>query len=660
MEPGEVQINTLKGKPAENTFASGITGRKVWNWFHDSLEKQSNFRKESQRDCNYYDNEQWTQEEINELKDRNQPVITINRIKPTIDLVLGAESKAKVEFVAAPRNDVDIENASIATESLKYIMDQNEGEYICAEAFENSVKAGWYFVEICENDDPFGEVVQLNGIDRSDLVWDPYAKNFDLNDGKYEIRGKWLELDDAIGKFPQHKETLESAVGDQTEDEKRERPYHGTEDQADRPGVVKWDDPQISSLEWVDRERKRVRLLECWYKVPAEILIVENDLTGDVEELDPNQLMDILATPGTRITKVNVQKVRVCIVAGSTILEDNPSPYKHNRFPFIPFWGFRKDKDKAPYGLVRQIRDMQDEINKRRSKALHLLNTRQIVATNDSIDQKINDWDEVAEEVSRPDGRVVLEGKAIAKGAKFEIVNQDRAIQEQFQYGQEAKNEIEELTGIGEEMKGLPSNATSGKAILARQSQGFMMLGKLFENYRRSKQILGNLIWATIQQFWTKPKIIRITDKMGQYDFLEVNRYVMDDSQRILIHNDISQAKVDIIIDEQPFHASIRQALLEQMMDMVAKLPPDIGIMMLDLVVGYSDMPKAPEMVARIQQIQGIMTAKQLIQEQQQAEGNNGKGKSESTNPGKRKKTYDRPIDEGGSLAGVDAQIAGA
>lgn len=585
----------------------GLTGKKVWGWYHEGLDAMSKTRKEADICCAYYDNEQWTQEDLAVLKDRNQPALTINRTKPTIDLIIGTEAKARVEFHAAPRTEAHVQDASVATELIKFAMDGNDGEFICAEAFEEMIKAGWSYIEVSENDDPFGEKIKVFKGGRNELVYDPFSKEFDWSDSKYLIRGKWMELEDAVAKFPQHKEKLEMAV-DRTEAEQpKEVPYHGTEDKSDRPGVVAWTNETVSGVEWVDRSRKRVRLLECWYKVPKETWLIENDLTGDVDEFDPGQAVDVLFQPGIKITKKMLSKIRICIVAGSDVLEDNPSPYRHNCYPFVPFWAYRKDKDGSPYGIILQFRDMQDEINKRRSKAMHLLNSNQIFATTDSIDQSQNDWNKVADEVSKPDGIVKLSNKP---NAKFEIRNVQTQIEAQFRFEEEAKKEIEEISGVVGELKGVETNASSGRAIIARQIQGHTMLGKLFDNYRRSRQILGQLIWAMVQQYYTKPKTVRITDQMGGYGFLEINKYVTDGTE-ILVQNDISKAKVDIVIDEQVYHATIRQALMEQMMEMVVKLPPDIGLLLLDLVVEYSDLPKKAEMVQRIQQIQGALQQKQ-------------------------------------------------
>src|SRR4030042_719772 len=85
-----------KNGGVKSTF---IAPEKVWGWYHEGRDKSSNFRVESNKDCDYYDNEQWTLEEKQELEDRGQPAIVINRIKPTLDLVIGTEAKMRVGLI---------------------------------------------------------------------------------------------------------------------------------------------------------------------------------------------------------------------------------------------------------------------------------------------------------------------------------------------------------------------------------------------------------------------------------------------------------------------------------------------------------------------------------------------------------------------------------
>jgi hypothetical protein len=60
---------------------------------------------------------------------------------------------------------------------------------------------------------------------------------------------------------------------------------------------------------------------------------------------------------------------------------------------------FRR-KDGGPYSLITLALSLQDAINKRESKALHLLNTNQTVAERSALLDK----ETYAEEIAKPDG----------------------------------------------------------------------------------------------------------------------------------------------------------------------------------------------------------------------------------------------------------------
>lgn len=84
-------------------------------------------------------------------------------------------------------------------------------------------------------------------------------------------------------------------------------------------------------------------------------------------------------------------------------------------------------------------------MNKRRSKALFILSTNQVVADDDAVD----DWDEVAEEVARPDG--IIRAK---KGSRFEIRNVVQLAEEHVNLMQQDRQFIESTGGVTDEMMG--------------------------------------------------------------------------------------------------------------------------------------------------------------------------------------------------------------
>ena len=133
-------------------------------------------------------------------------------------------------------------------------------------------------------------------------------------------------------------------------------------------------DEQYDHL-YYKRDLQKLRLVECWYKVkvkekiyimPGGKIINEQDMQNISEE----QLMQMYLSGQIPIEQtITVDKVRVCSFFGGVLLEDIESPYEHGQIPFIPFVVFKFFDEDEPAGIVRDLKDPQREVNKRRSVA---------------------------------------------------------------------------------------------------------------------------------------------------------------------------------------------------------------------------------------------------------------------------------------------------
>src|SRR5690606_41123084 len=65
--------------------------------FEEAEDQGRENREKCQRDRDYYDGYQLTDEEINTLTQRGQPVVVFNRIAPKVDAVLGFERRMRVD-----------------------------------------------------------------------------------------------------------------------------------------------------------------------------------------------------------------------------------------------------------------------------------------------------------------------------------------------------------------------------------------------------------------------------------------------------------------------------------------------------------------------------------------------------------------------------------
>jgi hypothetical protein len=218
-------------------------------------------------------------------------------------------------------------------------------------------------------------------------------------------------------------------------------------------------------------------------------------------------------------------------------------------------------RDNDRYGLVRIMISLQDEINKRRSKALHLLSTAQIVMTQGAV----ADVERARREAARPDGVIVVNPSNGPLNDSFSFNTRTDLAVGQVQLLQESKNELDQIgpnaTMMGEKAKG--SSAASGKAIIASQQGGMMEVGDLLDNLRHLDMRVFRAVWNRIRQFWTAEKWIRTTDDERNVKWVGMNVDPMQ-VQMAMQQNPQMQEKIagvvgnvaeldcDIIIDEAP------------------------------------------------------------------------------------------------------------
>ncbi|MFR1534214.1 MAG: hypothetical protein ACLSTO_11645 [Bilophila wadsworthia] len=92
------------------------------------------WRAKSWRDHEMYDGDQWTPEDRQRAVDAGIDPLTINRIFPAINLILGSQELNRANIIAKARTAKDGQIAEIMTEALAFVLDQNDGQYRIGQA----------------------------------------------------------------------------------------------------------------------------------------------------------------------------------------------------------------------------------------------------------------------------------------------------------------------------------------------------------------------------------------------------------------------------------------------------------------------------------------------------------------------------------------------
>lgn len=384
-------------------------------YYRQELDRQSDNRRDMAIDEDYYDNIQWTDEEAAELRARGQAPLVYNVISQSVNWIIGSEKRGRADFKVLPRRKAEGQAAERKTDILKYLSDTNRSPFHVSRAFEDTVKVGIGWLEDGIQDADDGEPIYSRYESWRNILHDSSSTELDMFDGRYIFRVKWVDLDIAQALFPERALQLEESV-------ERNSVYslYGRDDGDDAMDQLEYELDQSSPLTSErGRQRQRARLIECWYRTPELVQRLRGGtFAGEVfDPADPRhveQAAQGLATVAER----PMMRTRLAILTTKHMIWEGASPYRHNRFPFTAVWGFRRGRDNMPYGVIRWMRDIQDDVNKKASKAQWILSTNKVVMDEGAVD----DIDAFAEENARPDAIIVKKpGKELVLGVDRDL-----------------------------------------------------------------------------------------------------------------------------------------------------------------------------------------------------------------------------------------------
>ena len=592
--------------------------RRLLDWYYQEREKQAVNRYQMAIDHDFYDNLQWSDEDAQEVANRGQIPIVYNDVAPMCDWMIGTERRSKVDWNVLPRTEDDVDAADAKKKTLKYVSDVNQIPFKRSRAFSDSIKVGVGWLEDGARANPGSDVLFSRYEDWRYIIWDSSGNELDLSDSRYLFRWRWVDLDIAKAMFPDRVIQLErAAVGAQAMDEEEEEFwYMGQHFQArNQAGQVIGRRSYVSDAGMVGNRRSRVRLVEGWYRLPARCKVCYGDMY-DGQEYDPKHPgMAAAVSQGATSLYDQVQmRMHVALFTEGDMLSWSRSPYRHDQFPFTPIWCYRRGRDRMPYGVIRRVRDIQEDINKRASKALFILSSNQIISEEGATE----DWEAMREEADRPDGVMV-----VRKGYRFEINRDTEMGKGQLEMMAMNSAKIQRTAGINDENLGRQTNAESGEAIKARQLQGSVSTTEPFDNRRLAIQLQGQKQVSLIEQYYSEPKVIRLTGAQpGQLDWVKVNQPEIQPDGSVRWLNDITATQADFVVSEQDYSGSMRQVMFETMSGIVSRhgIEPQLALKLMRMAYQYSDFPNKDEIVTELRKMTGETDpTKKLTPEEQAA-----------------------------------------
>lgn len=476
--------------------------------FEEARDTTQSARDEAMIDLDYFHGKQWTGAEIAELKRRRQPVITYNLVKNKISSICGIEENSKTDPKAIPRTPNDENAATVATDVLRYVTERARFPQNRIKIFKDTLTCGigGAIVEVEESQGR--PEIQIRRIRFENVVYDPYSRESDFSDARYLGIAKWMDEADALRIYGEEAQEVITNTIDGT------TLSVGSSTYEDRPQNT-----------WSDRKRRRCLIVELYH----------NEKDGWHRS----------------------------VFTGAGLISSNVSEYQDAEGrPSCPILltSCYVNRENERYGLVRDMRSAQDEINHRRSKLLHLINTRQTFRKEGAIASR--DPQNLRRELNRPDGDVVIAKNAVW-GQDVGIIDTITQFQGQAELLAEAKSFLDQI-GPNNALAGVKTESQSGRAILAQQQAGLSALATIFADHNDWVLRVFRQIWACARQFWTAPMYIRVTNDMESVKFIYVNEFVVDPMTGIPeTRNRIAEMGVDLEVERVPHMANLQQEQFE-------------------------------------------------------------------------------------------------
>lgn len=598
---------------------TGLSLEAFTQWVTE-CEEQPAWRSRADRECDYYDGNQLDSEVMRKARERGLPPAIEPLIGPTIDAVLGQEAKTRTDVRVVPDGDKSGDDVS---EAVNYRLNQAErhskADAACAEAYASQVKVGLGWVEVAREQDPFAYPYRCTAIHRNEIWYDWLAKP-DQSNARYLIRRKWMDRKQAALMFPEHATLIEqSGSGWSTVDPGLLSMDGGT----DTGLASAWAQERgwtIEEMQWRDLHQRRVCLFEVWYRDWQRVVTITAP-DGRVVEYDENNPMhvEVVASGMVKVAWAIVGKVRLSWWMGPHRLYDEPSPYPHNKFPYVPFWGKREDRTGVPYGLVKGMIYLQDEVNARIARMQWGLAATRVTRTDGAA---MDDDATLREEVARPDADIVLDPEAMRQGGIFKVERDFELNRQQYDRLVDAREGIKRTGGVYNSFMGQTGEAKSGTAINSLVEQSNQTLADINDNFKDARAAVFELLLALVledmkgkqEEVFIDGKGIK-DDKTVQLNMPEVD----PDTGLEYLNNDISRVRLKIALSEVPSTPSFRQQQLAAMSEAFKSAPPDYQKVMMPHLFALMDVPNKQEIIQALKETGSTPTPEQIQQQIDQA-----------------------------------------
>lgn len=635
----------------------------IWNRYQFCRDNgHTTFMTKADRCERFFAGDQWDPRDLAKLRAERRPALTVNKILPTIGSVMGEQIRNRAEISFRPRAGSPEATADALNKVFKQIADTNQLNWLRSQMFDDGVITSRGFIDVrMDFSKSMKGEVKYTTLNPKNVVIDADGEQMDPDTWSEVFVTKWLTPDDIAVMYNEADADILRQPGDTTlpygydaVTEQRDRfgpkTMYGYND-TDNPGAV----------------MRTVRLIDRQYRKMDSQKHFVNPRTGDMrpvpEGWDDNRIALIKKEFGFEVIKKLVRRIRWTVIADNVALHDDWSPYEH--FTVVPFFPYFRHG--RTIGLVENLLDPQELLNKTTSQELHIINSSANGGWKVKSGALANMSPEELEQKGAQTGIVI---EMTGDLDEIEKIQPNTTPQGLDRMSYKAEEHIKSISNVSDSMVGQDRADVAAKAIQEKKQSGQVTMVKPLDNLGRTDFFLARATLSLVQRFYSEERLVTYThnELTGQVGSLKVNEPTPEGS----IANDLTIGEYDIMIASVPSKDTLEDSQFEQavaLKEMGVAIPDEVLIQasrlqdkkaVLEKMAARAQTPEAQQQA----QLQMELLKAEVGKLQAEIEAIHAKAAQSQANAGavsvKAQKDAATPIDAGdggaAAMAGVDAQ----
>jgi len=575
---------------------------------------RSEWDTEARKDIDFYLGNHFTNDESDELAQRNQADIPMDRVSSAIEKFKAVLTSRPPAFTITPREDSDVQVANLWRSIMGYVWEKSDGDWQMKQAIQDYAVTGMgYLYAYIDGESDFGRGdVKFTYLDPFRVYASPSSRDRWFSDSDGLILSTILTGEQVVNLYPELNDRVDPETGEEIPGLIREISGF-TYDEEDYPSSQNRNSMNVfTPAEVKDKdyfEVNKYQILERFYKIKVPYYRIidmqsqEEDILSQEEYLKfASENAEAFEIGAFTAIEVLQTRVKVCASLGEVVLYEQI--LNTDEYPIVPLPNIWTSTP-YPKSDVSRARPMQRLLNKLWSLALsHAQASAGLkllvpLGSVDDIDQLEKDW-------ANPNAVIEVDS---SQGEPHYPAPQPLA-GEFYRLIQQSEFYIDFIFGLPEMMHGFADKAPE----TVRATERMIALGSerpksKLRDIEFSINKLGKVIYNLSKGHYTYKKIFRLAQPNNNITEVMANFYT-----------DVSGAVLDLkkdrhILDQHDIRIEPGSTMPS---NKYAELSVYLEAFQMGIVDRYEVLKKNPEIFDK----EGIMRRteeKQLMQQQMQA-----------------------------------------